>query len=219
VDHRFGGSVWTAGSYDPDLDLVYFGTGQTYVVSMLLKTPAEPGTSDALYTDSTLALRPETGELVWYYQHVNREVWDLDWSFEQTLATLNIDGKPRRTVTTGGKVGIFDTLDAATGEYLFSYDAGMQNLITAIDPKTGAKTIAPQFKPEPNVVKDICPSSMGARNWMATSFDAATGIVYVPMNDACMKYQWLPNKNPETIDIYPPPGVDKDSNGKMGRVL
>jgi alcohol dehydrogenase (cytochrome c) len=220
VDHRFGGSVWTSGTYDPDLDLVYFGVGQTYVTGTLLtNATGAPGSNDGLYTDSTLALRPATGELVWYYQHVNREVWDLDWSFEQTLATLNIDGKPRRTVTTGGKIGVFDTLDAATGQYLFSFDAGVQNLVSAVDPKTGAKTISPELKPEPNVNKYVCPSSIGARNWMATSFDPATGKVYVPMNDTCMTFRWVPNSNPDVMDIMPPPALPKDSDGKLGRVM
>ena len=68
--------------------------------------------NDGLYTDSTLALRPDTGELAWHYQHHRRDVWDLDWAFEQSLVTLPVDGKPRKLVVTGGKTAIFDAVDA-----------------------------------------------------------------------------------------------------------
>jgi alcohol dehydrogenase (cytochrome c) len=216
TDKRFGGSIWTAGSYDPELDLLFFGTGQTYKTATLLQNASgKPGSADALYTDSTLAIRPDTGELVWYYQHVARDVWDLDWAFERTLATLTIDGKPRRTVTTAGKLAIFDTLDAATGKYLFSRDMGLQDLIAKIDPKTGAKTIAPKFKPEANVEKIVCPSGLGGRNWPSTSFNPKTGVLFVPLNESCMDFKWTPGPN---FDVAPYPVARPGSEGMVGRV-
>lgn len=218
LDHRFGGSVWITPTYDPDLDLIYFGTAQTYSVGGLLTGASDkPGASDALYTDSTIALRPETGELAWHYQHLKRDVWDLDWVFERTLATLKIDGKMRRVVIASGKIGIFDVLDAATGAYLRSYDVGMQNLVSAIDSKTGEKTIAPQFKPEPRVKQYLCPSSMGFRNWLSSALDP-NGIVYIPLADTCMDYQWMPNKDVGAMDILISPTIRKDSDGNFGRV-
>ena len=193
VEKRIGGSVWTTGSYDPQLDLVYFGTGQTYRIGTLIQgSDGEPGSNAGLYTDSTLALRPDSGELVWAYQHLARDVWDLDWSFERVLHVRMIDGKPRKTVTTAGKIGIFDTLDAATGQYLGSYDVGLQNVVTAIDPNTGAKTTSAEVEPEPNVEKLVCPSTIGHRNWPATAYDPRTGIVYVPLFDNCMPFMWTP---------------------------
>ena len=103
--------MWVAGTYDPDLDLLFYGTGQTYDASSLLEgATGEPGSVDALYTNTTVALRPGTGELVWHYQHLNRDVWDLDWVFERTIATITFNGKPRRVVFTAGKIGIFDVL-------------------------------------------------------------------------------------------------------------
>ena len=78
---RYGGSVWTSGSYDPGLNLVYFGIGQNYDTATLLQRQRPSAESnDALYTDSTVALEPGSGKLVWYYQHMNRDVWDLDWA-------------------------------------------------------------------------------------------------------------------------------------------
>jgi len=218
VDKRLGGSVWTTGSYDPDLNLAYFGVGQTYKISTLLKNyDGTPGGNDALYTGATLALRPDTGELVWFYQHVARDVWDLDWTFERTLITRNINGKPRRTVTTAGKLGIFDTLDAATGEYLGSYDPGLQNVVSAIDPKTGVKTISDKVQPEADVEKLVCPSSYGHRNWPSTSYNAATGILYAPMFDGCMPYKWTPNVDAD-IDIWLLPIHRPGSDGQLGQV-
>ena len=84
-----------------------------------------------LYTDSTVALDPDTGKLVWYYQHMNRDVWDLDWVFEQTLLTLPVNGKPTKLVVTGGKIAIFDAINRATGKYAFSKDLGLQKLVSS----------------------------------------------------------------------------------------
>ncbi len=136
---RYGGGVWTAGSYDPELDLVYFGIGNTYNAATLLEP--RPGSkrvsnNDGLYTDTTVALRPDTGALVWHFQLHQRDVWDLDWVFEQSVVTVPVGGKLRKLVVTGGKTAIFDAVDAATGAFVFSKDMGVQNLVTAVDPKT-----------------------------------------------------------------------------------
>jgi len=216
LDQRYGASVWDAGSYDPELDLVYFGVGQTYKTATLLQGgTGAPGSADGLYTDTTLALKPETGELVWHFQHFHRDVWDLDWAFERTLTTLTVDGAKRRTVTTAGKLGIFDTLDAATGKYLFSIDSGLQNLVKSIDPKTGDKIIDPKFTPEANVEKLVCTSAIGGRNYPATSFNPATGILYVPLNEACMNFEWTPGG---PFDVRIPTRQRPDSDGNIGRI-
>ena len=80
---------------------------------------------------------------MWHYQHFSNDQWDLDWVFERQIATVRIGGRNRKVVMNIGKMGILEAVDAATGEYLFSIDAGTQNVITAIDPVTGAKTIDP----------------------------------------------------------------------------
>ncbi len=216
LDQRFGGSVWLAGTYDAELNLVYFGTGQTYHITPLMKRAAGSETSnDALYTDTTLALNPDTGQLVWHYQHHAREVWDLDWAFERTLLTLPTVQGPTRAVVTMGKLGILDALDARTGRYLFSHDMGLQNLVTAIDPTSGRKTTDPALEPEAGKAKMICPFPGGARSWPSTAYDARTRTLYIPMFESCMSYLWKPE---EAWDIQYTVLPRPDSDGKFGRV-
>lgn len=216
VDQRFGGSVWTAPSYDPDLDLLYVGTGQTYSISNLLaKKPGRRGqSSDALFTNSTLALRPDTGALAWHYQHFPGDVWDLDWSFEQTI--VPIDG--RKTVLTIGKLAIIDAVDAKTGRYLWSKDLGLQNLVTAIDPKTGRKTYDPNLVPTRDQQRTVCPATLGARNWPATAVDPGTGKLFVPMSESCMSITLLDKPTSVMGDI----GVElikrPGNDGNFGRL-
>ena len=191
---RYGSGVWSIGSYDPDLNLVYFGTGNTYDVGTLLR-PRAPGSvlnNDALYTDSTLALDADTGKLSWYYQHMNRDVWDLDWAFEQSLVTLSINGKPTRLLVTGGKIAIFDAVNRVNGHYAFSRDMGLQNLVARIDPNSGRKIINPALEPQPGRADLICPTATGARSWPTTAFDPTSGYLYVPLVDNhCMDYSWV----------------------------
>jgi alcohol dehydrogenase (cytochrome c) len=223
VEQRFGASVWTSGSYDPNLNLVYFGTGNTYDVSTLLQTHPEKGASnDGLYTDSTVALDPDTGKLVWHYQHMNRDVWDLDWAFEQLLITLPVNGRPTDLVVSGGKIAVFDAVDRADGTYEFSRDLGLQDLVSAIDPKTGKKIINAAFEPKANKTAFICPDANGARNWPATSYDPGTHILYVPLTESCMDYTWVPGNPAQTaaggLDIRFTLRLRPDSDGKMGRI-
>jgi alcohol dehydrogenase (cytochrome c) len=223
VEQRFGGSVWTSGSYDPELNLVYFGVGQTYDTGTLLSPHKRKGASnDALYTDSTVALDPATGRLAWHYQHMNRDIWDLDWSFEQSLVTLPVGGRPMPLVVTGGKIAVFDALDRATGRYAFSRDLGIQTLVTAIDAKTGRKTVNPALRPEAGVTKQICPHSGGGRSWPATSIDPAAKVMFVPLFESCQDFTWRPRDAAATAAggndmewvLHPRP----DSDGKFGRV-
>ncbi len=224
-DERFGGSVWTPPTYDPELNLVYVGTAQTYNLSTLLAVrPGATGVSnnDALYTNTTLALDPDTGKLVWHYQHFNGEVWDLDWVFERTLMTLKVDGKDRKVLATAGKLGIFDILDRKTGEYLFSRDLGYQTLVKEIDKKTGRKIIDPKFTPVVNRTDVICPHPGGGRNWTASTYNPTTRILYIPIIDSCMYYTWL-KRTPEEIaaggsDIRWQNYVPDNSDGNFGYV-
>ncbi|MGH8207777.1 MAG: PQQ-binding-like beta-propeller repeat protein [Steroidobacteraceae bacterium] len=224
VDQRYGAGVWTVGSYDPDLNLVYFGTGNTYDTGTLLQPRAHAaGSSDALYTDSTLALDPDTGKLVWYYQHMNRDVWDMDWVFEQSLVTLPVNGQPTKLLVTGGKLAIFDALNRADGKYEFSQETGLQNLVVHIDPRTGIKTVNPAFdNPKPGQNYVICPSTDGARNWISTSFDPTTDILYVPLLDNCMNFHIVPRDAAQVAaggdDISRAPIPPHGSDGKFGRI-
>jgi alcohol dehydrogenase (cytochrome c) len=225
ANQRYGSGVWTVGSYDPELNLVYFGTGNTYDMGTLLLPHAHDkgASNDGLYTDSTLALNPDTGKLVWYYQHMNRDVWDLDWVFEQSLITLPIAGRPTKLLITGGKLGIFDALHRADGKYAFSKDAGLQNLVARIDPKTGRKIVNPAFdQPKAGRTDLICPSASGARSWITTAFDPTSDILYVPLLETCMNYGFVP-RDPAAVaaggmDMRGSPIPRPDSDGKFGRI-
>jgi alcohol dehydrogenase (cytochrome c) len=189
LEGRSGGSVWHQGTYDPELNLIYFGVAPTYDTLPLLKPSGEPDvTSDALFTNCTIALNPDTGKLVWHYQHVANDQWDLDWVFERTLAEMTIDGRQRKVVMNAGKMAILDVLDAATGEYLFSIDAKTQNVITAIDPKTGAKRIDMEKWPDPKRPAVICPAVSGARSWPALSYSSQTALLYMPLVEWCNEF-------------------------------
>lgn len=223
-NQRYGSGVWTVGSYDPGLNLVYFGTGNTYDVGTLLQEPHRGSSNDALYTDSTLALDPDTGRLAWYYQHFNGDVWDLDWVFEQSLITLPIHGRPTPLLLTGGKLAIFDALNRSTGQYEFSKDAGLQNLVTSIDPTTGRKIIDPKFTPTSRGDRTdfVCPSTQGARNWPATSIDPTSDVLYVPLFENCMQYSWVKRSPAEVAaggnDIRGTTTARADGDGNFGRI-
>jgi alcohol dehydrogenase (cytochrome c) len=218
---RSGASLWTPGSYDPDTGLAYFGTGNTYDTGPLLPLKKQPGISNAaLYTDSTLAVDPHSGRLVWYYQHFPNDQWDLDWAFERQLVNLRIQGALRRVVITAGKSAIYDALDARTGQFLFSVDLGLQNVVKSIDPLTGRKDPNTALYPD-GTVKLVCPHGAGAKNYLPASWNQGSGVLVIPLNEACM-------------DLYPVPGGGDlsalssgvnwgirprpDSDGKFGRL-
>ena len=193
-EERNGGSVWIPGSYDPVNNLAFFGPGNTYDTGPLRDLVPQDGvTNDALYLDTTLALNPDTGELAWHFQHQANGQWDLDWAFERQVMDLPIGGQTQSVVVTVGKQAIFDVLDTATGEYLTSIDLGLQNVVTGIDPTTGAKIVDPTLVPGDGETKMICPHVSGGRGWMPTSYDPRSKVVYVPMVEACMDLVPVPD--------------------------
>jgi alcohol dehydrogenase (cytochrome c) len=179
-EKRGGGAIWVAGQYDPELNLTYWGTGSPSPWSTITR-----GTFDAkgLYMNSTLALNPDTGKLVWYYQHIGADPYDQDYAFERIVVTVNVQGRRRKAVITVGKPGIFEAVDAATGQFLFASDPGAQNVATALDPVTGVKTLLPEPLPA-GVTR--CPGNMGARNFPAGSYSPSTNRYYLPIIDTCM---------------------------------
>ena len=221
-EKRNGASVWTAGSYDPELNLAFFGVGQTYDTGPVLHRVDKPGVSnDGLFTDCTLAFDPDTGKLVWYFQHVHNDQWDLDWAFEQQIMRLPGEDAGKKMIVTSGKMGIYEALDAATGKYLWSRDMGIQNVIASIDPKTGEKTLTPEGAVGDGKAHTICPHPGGGREWIAGSYNPDSKIVYTEMTETCMDmipapagqrgnlssgYNWFIRMRPGNTD------------GKLGRI-
>lgn len=212
-EERRGGSVWTSGTYDAESGLAMWGVAQTYDTGPV-RDRIPGGNNDGLFTNSTLAFRPRTGELVWYFQHMKNDQYDLDWVFERVIGTLNVDGEERRVVMTGGKEGLFDTLDAETGEYLSTVDMGFQDFIIAIDPETGDKTPDPDLLPgrdRPAVF--MCPHAGGGRNWSPTTFNQETGQLFVNARDTCMEL--VPTEGgflTSGVDVFYSAPADSDGN-------
>ena len=221
LEKRSGGSVWHQGTFDPELNLVYYGVAPTYDTGPLLIPVDEEGvTSEALYTNCTLALDVDTGKLVWHFQHMANDQWDLDWAFERQIVTIPVDGKPRKVVTTVGKMAMLEALDAATGEYLFTIDAGVQNVVAEVDPKTGAKTYDPTRIPNAETPCIICPGAYGARSWPQASFSPRTRMAYVPIAEWCMGMGTTSNKRQllsTGVELSLAPHPDAN-DGMMGRV-
>jgi alcohol dehydrogenase (cytochrome c) len=185
ADRRWGASVWTPPTYDPELNLVFVGTGSPFPWSSVQRgtyNPTGGGTNgDGLYINSTLALNPDTGALVWYYQHLPNDTFDQDYAFERVILPIEWEGRTRKVVMTAGKPAVIEVLDAATGEFLFARDPGAQNIFT-FDPKTGVKTLLPPGPPE-GIRR--CPSNDGARNFLAGSYSPSTNRYYLSVNDIC----------------------------------
>ena len=165
------------GSYDPDLNLVYFGAAPSYDTGPLRIPSKEPGiTNDALYGDATMALNPDTGKLAWYFQHVPNDQWDYDWAFERTLVKLPVNGQMKTLAVTAGKIAIYDAVEADTGKYVFSVDMGLQTIVKAIDPKTGSENHRSGLIPGDGEAKMVCPHTGGGRDWIPTAYNPDTGL-------------------------------------------
>jgi alcohol dehydrogenase (cytochrome c) len=188
LEDRFGGSAWTSGSYDADTRLLYWGVGQPYPWNQFARgtSPLKPGqNNDALYTDNTLALDPETGKLVWHYSHLPNDSWDLDYVFERVLVDVAVAGKTRKLAVTSGKMAIIEGLDAKTGKFVFAKDLGIQNVVSKIDPVTGAKTINPAVVPQIGKPVVFCPHPGGGRTPLPTAYDPQTRMLYLPLQEHC----------------------------------
>ena len=221
LEERNGGSVWIPGSYDAVNNLAFFGPGNTYDTGPLRDLVDQEGiTNDALYLDATLALNPDTGELVWHFQHQANGQWDLDWAFERQVMELPVDGKMTRVVVTGGKQSIFDIVTADNGQYVSSIDLGLQNIVTAIDPITGAKIVDETLVPGDGETKMICPHVGGGRGWLPTSYDSDTKMLYIPITEACMDLVPVPEGERGNLStgvnwtVRPRP----ESDGNYGRL-
>src|SRR6266446_4208609 len=129
LESRFGASAWITGSYDPEQNLIFYGTGQPYpwIAEMRGTMPRKPGAKvTALYSDSTLALNPDTGKMQWYHQHLEDDTWDLDYVYERMLVDLPVNGETRKAVVTTGSLVFsgdidryFKAFDDATGKVLW----------------------------------------------------------------------------------------------------
>lgn len=179
---RGGGDSWMPGSYDPELDLLYWPTAQAKPW-----VPASRGLTvhDAvLYTNSTLAIRRDSGEIAWFFQHVPGEALDLDEAFEKVL----IDRGGRKTLFTIGKHGILWKLDRETGQFLGHTETIFQNVFDRIDPTTGAVTYRQDIA-EAGIGDwvSVCPSTAGGHNWHSMAYSPEARALIIPLSQTCLE--------------------------------
>ena len=170
------------GSYDPELDLIYWGTGNA-------SSDFYGGhrTGDNLYTNSIVALRAATGELEWHFQATPHDVWDLDSAYENILVDLPVDGEPRKLLIHPDKNGYTYVLDRTDGEYL----AGWKYVDTLTWSSHLDAAGVPQGRLEPKLdyPTTICPNYFGSRSWNQATFSPTSGLLYNIGIEWCGEFQ------------------------------
>ena len=179
-DQRAGAETWIAGSYDPVLNLTYWGTAQAKPWRRDLRG-SKDGATD--YANSTVALDADTGELKWFYNHAPGESLDLDEVFERIL----IDHGDQKTVMTTGKAGIMWKLDRATGKYLDSKETVFQNVFSAQNPVNGEVVYRPEIRSQKtDQWLSSCPGPEGGKDWQAASYHQPTDTMILPLSQSCV---------------------------------
>ena len=178
---RAGGDSWIPGSYDPDLGLFYIGTAQAkpWVAASRGMTTRQ----DALYTNSTLALHPRTGQVEWYFQHAPGETLDLDIVYERVL----VDADGEQWLFTIGKDGILWKLDRRTGAFVDLRETVYQDVFESIDRTIGRVSYRQDIR-DARIGDRVpaCPSLLGGHNWQASAYHPGAGALVIPLHQACM---------------------------------
>ena len=189
---RAGGDMWIPGSYDAGLNLFYIGTAQAK--PWVARSRGMTTGQDALYTNSTLALNPQTGQVEWYFQHVPGETLDLDIVYERVL----IDADGEQWLFTIGKDGILWKLDRRTGAFVDLRETIYQDVFETIDRTTGRLEYRQDIR-DADVGSRIaaCPSLLGGHNWQASAYHPGAGALVIPLHQACM---YLTGRDVEFIE-------------------
>jgi quinohemoprotein ethanol dehydrogenase len=176
-----GATVWDGMAYDPELDLVYVGTGNGAPWPQALRSvggkPAKQENKDNLYVCSILAVRPDTGALVWYFQPVPGDSWDFDSTQQLTLANLTINGKPRKVIMQASKNGFFYVLDRITGAFISGQPFARVTWAKGLEPGTGRPIVNPEADYGQEAI-ELFPNQVGAHASSTMSFNPNTGLVY-----------------------------------------
>jgi lanthanide-dependent methanol dehydrogenase len=183
-----GGTTWGWFTYDPDLNLVYYGSGNPGTWNPVVR----PG--DNRWSMTIFARDMDTGEAKWVYQMTPHDEWDYDGVNEMILADMEIDGKTRKTLVHFDRNGFGYTLDRETGELLVAekYDPAV-NWATHVDMETGRPEVVAQYSThqtgEDTNTEDVCPAALGSKDQQPAAFSPKTNLFYVPTNHVCMDYE------------------------------
>ncbi len=192
-----GGTVWDSITYDPETDLVYFGTANAEPWNPAFRNTKE---GDNLYTASIVAIHPDTGEYAWHYQETPEDRWDFDSDQQIIAATIPVNGRPQRVVMHAPKNGFFYVLDAKTGKFLSGKPFVTVNWANGLDPVTGRPDVRPEARYDVTGKPFLSlPSATGGHTWNPMSYSPKTGLVYIPANESAFLYagaakDWKPTK-------------------------
>ena len=193
-----GGTSWGESAYDPELNLLYVGTGNSSPYPIWFRSPSG---GDNLFLVSILAINPDNGQLVWHYQTTPGEIWDYTATMNIVLAEIEINGEQRKVLMQAPKNGFFYVLDRATGELLSAEKYTRVNWASHVDMKTGRPVLTEQgrwYKDEPKLV---FPSLSGGHGWQPMSYNPMTGLIYIPerswpvVYSAVEEYDWEPDRD------------------------
>jgi quinohemoprotein ethanol dehydrogenase len=183
-----GGTAWDTMAFDPELNLMYVGTGNG---SPWQRDKRSPAGGDNLYLASIVALNPDTGKYVWHYQQTPGDNWDYTSTQPMILADLTLEGKPRKVILHAPKNGFFFVIDRVTGQFISAKNFVDVNWASGYD-KNG-RPIETAIARAGDRPREIIPSAFGARNWHSMSFNPATGLVYMPVQGVPLTL--MDNKN------------------------
>ena len=194
-----GGTAWDSFAYDPDLNLLYIGTGNG---SPWARAVRSPGGGDNLFLCSIVAVNADTGEYVWHYQTVPGDTWDYTSVQHMILAELEIDGHKRKVIMQAPKNGFFYVIDRETGELLSAKNIMPVNWATHIDMETGRPIEVPGARyDEVGIAKKISPGPGGAHNWQPMSFSPDTELVYIPAKQEPMIFRLHQNFEMQSVGM------------------
>jgi PQQ-dependent dehydrogenase (methanol/ethanol family) len=194
-----GGTAWDSFAYDPELDLVYIGTGNGSPWARAIRSP---GGGDNLFLASIVAVHADTGKYAWHYQTTPGDTWDYTAVQHMVLADIEIDGVTRNVIMQVPKNGFFYVLDRATGELISAQNIVPVNWATHIDMKTGrpVETADARYD-ETLAAKVISPGPGGAHNWQPMTYSPDTGLVYIPAKQEPFAFKLDENFKPGPIGM------------------
>jgi quinohemoprotein ethanol dehydrogenase len=199
-----GGTVWDSMTYDPQTDLLYFGTANGEPWNASLRSP-EGG--DNLFTSSIIAVNPDTGQYVWHFQETPQDRWDFDSTQQIIAVTLPVGGKSTRVLMHAPKNGFFYLFDAKTGKFLSGKPFAKVTWAKGLDPVTGKPDIVPEaFYDLTKRTFVGSPGALGAHSWEPMSYSPMTKLVYIPVNEAAFAYaaaeeHWQPTTQGFNVGI------------------
>ncbi|UCC55156.1 MAG: methanol/ethanol family PQQ-dependent dehydrogenase [Gammaproteobacteria bacterium] len=220
-----GGTTWGWYSYDPDLNLVYYGTGNPSTWNPVVR----PG--DNKWSMTIMARDADTGMAKWFYQMTPHDEWDYDGINEMVLADQTIGGKMRKTLVHFDRNGFAYTMDRVTGELLVAekYDPAV-NWATHVDMKTGRPQVVAKYSTHQNGqdvnTKDVCPAALGTKDQQPVAYSPRTKLFYVPTNHVCMDYEPFEVEYVAgqpyvgaTLSMFPAGRVTKDGTNNLGNFI